>query len=64
MANPPAFEIDDRWFTVLATLPNAVITRHNISGNLDVWSLEWKHKAAYPPSFEAEAWAKYLSCGG
>lgn len=60
MAEIPAIELDPQWFTIMAASETAVITRHNVSGNIDVWRLEWHHHGAFPASFAAEAWAKYM----
>lgn len=56
----PELELDDRWFEVLARNETAVLTKHRNSNALDIWRLEWRHKAAYPPSAAADAWEAFL----
>lgn len=59
-ATVPELELDPRWFTVLATSPNAVLTKHNTSGSLTIWRLEWRERGDFPAGMEAEAWANYM----
>lgn len=53
-------ELDDRFFEVIASSPTAIMTKHRISGTLNLWQLDWRERGDYPTSFEAEAWAAYL----
>lgn len=57
MTHPPPLELDPRWFTILAQNGNVAISKH-ISGGMDIWQLEWKHKATY--GNDADAWEKYM----
>lgn len=60
MAEIPKLELDPQWFTILASSPTAAIVRHNLSGNIDIWRLEWRHRDGFPSGMSAEAWEKYL----
>lgn len=56
----PTLELDDRWFEIIATSPTAVLSKHRISGNYELWALEWRDRGTYPPGFEEKAWADYI----
>lgn len=53
-------ELDDTWFTVVASSPAVILTQHKISGALGLWRLEWRDRGDFPKGFEGDAWAAYM----
>lgn len=53
-------DIDERFFEVLAKTATVAITRHRVTGSLGIWQLTWKDIGDFPPSFQGEAWAKFM----
>lgn len=57
------FEIDERWFVILAQSEHAVLTKHRFSGDITAWKLVWWY--SWNKKTETEAWNEYLKyCGG